>query len=120
MHRIWIALGALAGIFGVGMMAVATHEFGLRLAPAASGLVHTAVQMQMWHALALLLCGIRTERGGRGHWAAACFALGILGFCGGLYLRALGLPRLPGLVPLGGILLMLGWLLLALSALNKR
>ncbi len=101
------------------MAAAAAHGFGWRLAPASSGLVQTAVQMQMWHALALLFCGIRAERSGRSHWAAAAFALGILGFCGGLYLRAFGFPRLSGIVPFGGALLMLGWALLALSALRR-
>ena len=65
------------------------------------------------------------KRDGRGHWTAAAFALGILGFSGGLYLRAFDVPRLPGflshgITPIGGILLMLGWALLALSALRRR
>ena len=118
MYRLWIILGGLAGLTGVGMAAAAAHLLGPRLPQV--GLVQTGAQMQMWHALALLLCGIRAERGGKGHWAAAAFALGILAFSGGLYARAFGLPRLPGLVPLGGILLMLGWLLLTLSALRRR
>jgi len=125
MYRFWILLGGLAGLSGVGMAAAVAHGFGPRLGPAAMALAQTGIQMQMWHALALLLCGIRLERGGRGHWAAGAFSLGIILFSGGLYLRALGGPRLSafvpaGIVPAGGMLLLLGWLLLTLSALRRR
>ncbi|MSP30803.1 MAG: DUF423 domain-containing protein [Acetobacteraceae bacterium] len=124
MHRIWIFLGALAGLSGV-TMAAAGAWIWQALGPAASGLVQTATQMQMSHALALLFCGLSAERTGRGHWAAASFALGILVFCGGLYLRAFEFPRLlgispQGIIPIGGALLMLGWTLLAISALRPR
>jgi len=120
MHRVWIVLGGLAGLTGVGMAAATAHGFGPRLGPAALGWVHSGVEMQMWHGLALLLCGIRAERGGKGHWAAACFALGILAFSGGLYARALLGFRATGIIPFGGMLLMLGWLLLTFSALHRR
>jgi uncharacterized membrane protein YgdD (TMEM256/DUF423 family) len=76
--------------------------------------------MQGWHALALLAVGILAER--RPGWAVqaagTCFVLGMLGFCGALWVGALtGGPA--RLAPLGGTLLMLGWLLLALAALKR-
>jgi len=47
------------------------------------------------------------------------FFLGIIGFCGALFLRSAGLYSLVGLAPLGGVALMLGWIALAVS-LYKR
>jgi uncharacterized membrane protein YgdD (TMEM256/DUF423 family) len=120
MHRVWIALGSLAGLTAVAMAALAAH--GLEwLEPARLQMVRNGVEMHGWHALALLACGIWAER--RGGWlvhaAGFAFVLGILGFCGGLYALALSDLRLPGVPPTGGVLLMLGWLLLAASALRR-
>jgi len=121
MFRLWIFLGALAGLIAVGMEAAAAHALGPRIGPLALGLVRSADQMLGWHGLALLACGIWAER--RGGWlmhaAGFAFVLGILGFCGGLYALALSGLRLPGVPPTGGVLLMLGWLLLAASALRR-
>jgi uncharacterized membrane protein YgdD (TMEM256/DUF423 family) len=45
--------------------------------------------------------------------------IGILLFCGSLYIMALGLPRGLGLItPLGGVFMILGWLVLAWNALK--
>jgi uncharacterized membrane protein YgdD (TMEM256/DUF423 family) len=116
MTRLWIGLGAVAGLLAVAMAAVAAH--GLEaIGPARLGMVRNALQMQGWHALALLACGLWAPRGGRlADWAGAAFAVGLVLFCGGVYGLALaGLP-VAILAPVGGILLMVGWLLLAVSA----
>ena len=73
--------------------------------------------MQGWHALALLACGLWVPRGGRlADCAAAAFAAGIVLFCGGVYAVGLLGVRLPMMAPMGGTLLMVGWLLLGVSA----
>ena len=48
--------------------------------------------------------------------AGAAFAVGIVLFCGGVYAVGLGGVRLGMVAPTGGTLLMLGWLLLGMSA----
>ena len=43
--------------------------------------------------------------------------IGIVFFCGSLYVMALGLPRILGAItPIGGALMIAGWLLLAWNA----
>jgi uncharacterized membrane protein YgdD (TMEM256/DUF423 family) len=117
MQRTWIALGALAGLTAVAMAALAAHGLG-GLDPAALQIVRNAIQMHGWHALALLACGSWAPRGGTlTSWAGAAFAVGIVLFCGAVYALAPGGIRLPMVAPIGGTLLMLGWLLLGLSAL---
>ena len=79
MHRIWIALGSLAGLSGVAMAAYAAHGLPGRLTPDALEMVRSGAQMQLWHALALVLCGVwAAGRGGAlADWAGAAFVLGI-------------------------------------------
>lgn len=118
MARLWIGLGALAGLLAVAMAALAAH--GLEaIGPARLAMLRNAVQMQGWHALALLACGLWAARGGPlADWAGGAFAAGLLLFCGAVYAVALGGVSLGMLAPAGGLLLMLGWALLGLSAIR--
>jgi uncharacterized membrane protein YgdD (TMEM256/DUF423 family) len=118
MHRVWIALGSLAGLTAVAMAALAAH--GLEwLEPAGLQMVRNGVEMHGWHALALLACGLWAPRGGRlVDWAGTAFAVGLLLFCGAVYALALGGVHMAMLAPVGGLLLMLGWVLLGMSTLR--
>jgi uncharacterized membrane protein YgdD (TMEM256/DUF423 family) len=116
MTRLWIGLGALAGLMAVAMGAVTAHAIPDE---AARQIGHSAVEMQAWHALALLGTGLWAPRGGRlADAAGAAFVLGLLAFCGAVYALALAGVHSGPLAPTGGFLLMLGWALLGLSALR--
>ena len=117
----WIGLGALVGLATVAIAAGAAHALTARLGTSQLASVRSAVEIQGWHALALLFCGLWTGRGGAlAHAAAGCFAAGLLLFCAGVYAAALGGVRLPMMAPLGGTILMLGWALLAASTVFRR
>jgi len=109
------ALGVLFGAFGA-------HALKARLAPDALALWQTAVQYQMWHALALLAIGLAGLQSAPSAWlrASAMFlACGVVLFCGSLYALALGAPRGFGMAtPLGGTAFIAGWLSLAIWALR--
>ncbi len=118
MHRLWIGLGGLFGAGAVGMAAAAAHALA-GLSPGALHVVESGVQIQGWHALALIGCGVWSQRrGGLAHWAAAAFAIGTVLFCAAVYCVGLTGISLNAVAPTGGILLILGWLLLAASALR--
>lgn len=120
MTKLWIASGALAGFAAVALAAMAAHGLAW-LGPAALQMLRDALQIQGWHALALLFCGLWAPRGGRlVDLAGAAFALGLVLFCGAVYSLALGGPHLSAVAPIGGTLLLLGWALLFLSALRAR
>jgi uncharacterized membrane protein YgdD (TMEM256/DUF423 family) len=117
--RIWVAAGSLAGFGAVAMAAVAAHALPQRLEPRALAAVHGAIQMQGWHALALVLTGFLVAGGGPAllaNLAGGAFLLGMLLFCGSIYLADLAGIHLGPTAPAGGLLLMAGWLLLAASA----
>jgi uncharacterized membrane protein YgdD (TMEM256/DUF423 family) len=76
---------------------------------------HTAVEYQFWHALALLAVGgLSPVRGTRLLRACAvAFCVGTALFCGSLYALAFGAPHwLGAITPLGGLSLIVGWVLL--------
>jgi uncharacterized membrane protein YgdD (TMEM256/DUF423 family) len=70
----------------------------------------TAVDYQMWHALALLMISQRATESKSSHVAKYCFCAGILLFSGSLYCLSLNGPRWLGpITPIGGLLLISGW-----------
>ncbi|MDR3537660.1 MAG: DUF423 domain-containing protein [Acetobacteraceae bacterium] len=120
MQRLWIAFGALAGFGAVALSAVAAHALG-GLPAASVAMVRSGIEMEGWHALALFGVGLWAPRGGRlADAAGVAFAVGLLLFCGAVYALGLGGVSLGTVAPIGGTLLMLGWLLLGLSALRAR
>jgi uncharacterized membrane protein YgdD (TMEM256/DUF423 family) len=121
MHRIWLASGALAGAVAVALAAWLAHGAPARLDPARLGMAQSAAAMLGWHAPALLAAGLWAERrpGARlPHLAAAALAVGLLLFCGGVFGAVAGV-RLGPAAPVGGSLLIGGWLLLLLAALRR-
>ena len=120
MYRLWLITGALAGLIAVGLSAWAAHGLPARLEPARMAAVQNALTMQGWHALALLIAGCMAERGRRlANFAAAAFLVGMILFCGAVWVGALSGQSLGPIAPLGGMLLMLGWSLLALAAARR-
>lgn len=117
-------LGAgLNGAMGVAMGAWAAHGLQATLPAAAIEWIRTGAAQQLWHAAALLgLAAIAMLRPGR------LFALAGLGFAGGalifagtLYLYALaGLGWIVALAPVGGLLMIGGWVAVILAAIRWR
>ncbi len=117
------ALMALATIFG----ALGAHALPGRLTPAQLQIYDTAVRFQFFQALGLLVLGAVARAGYSNGLRAAALLLvgGIVAFCGSLYLLAfqitLGAPLVAGLAtPLGGILLIGGWLVFAVTSWRAR
>jgi uncharacterized membrane protein YgdD (TMEM256/DUF423 family) len=79
--RLWIGAGSLIGFTAVAMAAGTAHGLPERIDAASLQMVRNAVQMQGWHALALLFTGLWAARGGIAvHLAGAAFVAGVLLF----------------------------------------
>jgi uncharacterized membrane protein YgdD (TMEM256/DUF423 family) len=118
--RVWMAVGALVGAGAVGMAAYAAHA---AVDPVRARALASAVQMQGWHALALVAVGLfglsLPDGGGLVHAAGALFLAGLVLFCGAVYVPLFGGPGLGMVAPVGGSLLILGWLVFAVGALRS-
>jgi uncharacterized membrane protein YgdD (TMEM256/DUF423 family) len=118
--KLWIVIGGLTGAIAVAMAAAAAHALPGRLDAHGMDIVRSGIQMQGWHALALLAVGLWVPRGGvLANCAGAAFAVGLVLFCGAVYLLALAGIETGPAAPVGGVSLMIGWLLLAASALRR-
>jgi uncharacterized membrane protein YgdD (TMEM256/DUF423 family) len=129
----WLIAGALAGGFGVILGAYSAHglnEQFVRLGYEGEELAHrhanfeTAVRYQMIHALAIVAVALALDRYPRPAWrlAAWAFLVGIMVFSGLLYILALASDDfrwLGAIVPIGGLLLVAGWMALAFGAMGR-
>ena len=102
--------------------AFAAHGLKERLAPQMLAVFETGARYQMYHAFALFAAAWAAARWpGRVFGAAgALFVIGIVLFCGSLYLLALTGARWLGVItPLGGLAFLTGWLCLIWGAATK-
>jgi uncharacterized membrane protein YgdD (TMEM256/DUF423 family) len=82
----------------------------------------TAVTYHFYHVFALLATGILMELqpGKRQRYAAVCFLVGTLLFSGSLYaLCFVDIGKVGMITPVGGVFLIGGWVMLALSFARK-
>lgn len=110
-----VALGALNAAIAVAAGAFGAHGLRERLEPRALEIFETAARYQIYHALALILCGVIATRGAT--TAGWLFQAGIIVFSGSLYALALtGVKGLGAITPLGGLAFLVGWGWLAWTA----
>ena len=113
MDRIWLIWAGFHGFISVAFGAFGAHALKTRLEPDLLQHVETGARYEMYGALALLACAALAAKLDVKN-AAWCLALGSLIFSGSLYALALTGARWFGAItPLGGLLLLLGWGLLA-------
>ncbi len=121
--RTFMMLSGVLGALAVGMGAFGAHGLrgkleGLDDGAKRLGWWETAAQYHLMHAVALGLAAFVLSKAssGMGHAAGYAFLGGVLIFSGTLYAMALGGPRWLGAVtPIGGLALIVGWVLLAVA-----
>jgi uncharacterized membrane protein YgdD (TMEM256/DUF423 family) len=116
--RVWLTLASLWGLIAVAAGAFGAHGVA---DPKAKAWLETGGHYQMIHALAVFACYVawRLLQSPAAAIAAWLFLIGALLFSGSLYLMAFGGPRALGAVtPIGGVLLLAGWAVLAWSCLT--
>ncbi len=121
MGRVLLGAGALLGFLGVAAGAFGAHAMRTKLAPERLDNWKTAADYQLWHALATIAAGFAVMRWATGAATAAgwCFVAGTIVFSGSLYALAVTDERkLGAITPIGGVLLLIGWALLAVAAIR--
>jgi uncharacterized membrane protein YgdD (TMEM256/DUF423 family) len=116
---IWIFLGAVGGALAVVAGAFGAHGLAARLGPRELQLWETAARYLMYGSFALISLGLYGAQGARRgiDTAGWCLLAGSAVFSGTVFGLALGGPRWLGAVtPLGGALMIAGFLIFAWAA----
>lgn len=123
MNRVYFMLGAALGGLAVAAGAYGAHKLGRYPENAAAAIYETGVRYHFIHALALLAVSRAMEAwpGMAARFSGICMTAGIILFSGSLYLHAaVGVKWVARLTPVGGLLLICGWLLLAAAPFRSR
>ena len=121
--RFFALCGALAGALTVMAGAFGAHALKARLTAEQLATYETAVRFQMLFVVGLFAAAwLHGRQPSRVTVAAGlCQLVGMLCFCGALYVLALTVPRHAAVfAPLGGLTAIVGWLLLAYAAWRLR
>lgn len=122
MAIIFAMLGVIIGAFGAHKLKEVITDQNLLSS------FETGVRYQFYHALALGLAGILFAFFPNTYinYAVYCFIIGIILFSGSIYLLVLmkstqdiGLGKLGLITPIGGLVMIVGWVLLLIGVLKK-
>ena len=128
MQKIFVILGSILAGLGVALGAFGAHGLKKIVPPETVASYQTGVQYQMYHAFALLVVGLLSERMSRNlmNWSGAFFVLGIVLFSGSLYLLAslkamnkVGVSGIGIITPIGGLMFLAGWVFLLVAIIKK-
>ncbi|MER2263029.1 MAG: DUF423 domain-containing protein [Psychrobacillus sp.] len=120
--KFFIIAGAINGFLSVALGAFGAHLLEGRVADKYLATWETAVQYQMFHALALVAIGILMSSKLWGpvsqlNTAGYLILAGIVIFSGSLYVLSLtGIGILGAITPIGGVAFLIGWIMLIVAA----
>ncbi len=124
MYKSFLFIAALLGALSVVLGAFGAHALKKVVPEDALQIFETAVRYQFYHVFALALAGILFQSYPNQfiRWAGICFIIGIVLFCGSLYMLMYAKAiqsssfRWAGpITPLGGLFFIAGWIFLAIG-----
>lgn len=120
-YQMWLLVGALSGFLVVALGAFGAHALKGTLASYGRDIYEKAVLYQMFHTVALLAVGILQRQNAAFAPAGWLFLIGMILFCGSLYVLAItGVKWLGAITPFGGLAFLAGWLWLAYLLLREN
>lgn len=127
MRKKILVTASIFGIMAVILGAFGAHALKKILTEAQQVSFETGVRYQMYHALVLLFLGttkVLSETAKK--WLWYCFLIGVLLFSGSIYFlatndyTAFDFKTIALLTPLGGVFLIVGWLILMIKFLKNK
>lgn len=117
-----ISIAAIFGFIGVAFGAFGAHALKDKFSePKYAKNWETAVSYQFTHTFAIALTGVLMNTLGESSslsTAMWCFTIGTVIFSGSLYVLSLtGIKKLGAITPIGGVLMLVGWVSLLIAVL---
>lgn len=122
-----VILGAFLMALTIGLGAFGAHGLKALVASTSLETFETGVRYQMYHSLAIVMLGLANMvPGSVKKWSVRLFVFGMILFSGSLYLLTfqnvweVDLSVVGPITPLGGLLLISGWVLLGIRLLTMN
>jgi uncharacterized membrane protein YgdD (TMEM256/DUF423 family) len=110
-NRTLLTIAGTLGFSAVLLGAFGAHGLRDKVAPPMLEIYRTGALYHLVHAVVVLAVALAADRLRRPRLVAGLFTAGIAIFSGTLYLLAItGVTKLGAVTPIGGVLLMAGWL----------
>ncbi len=121
-HNVIISLGSFNAALAIAFGAFAAHGLEGHIDERSIQVFNTAADFHFWHAIGLIVVGLIAKTLSNTNFTLVVWimTLGILLFCGSLYILSVtGIRWLGAITPFGGISFMIAWLLLAWKSLRQ-
>ncbi len=121
--RFMLIFAAMSGFVYVAFGAFGAHVLSKSIGAAELEWIHTGLQYQAFHTLAILGLAVAMQRRISiwFYWSSVFLALGTVLFSGSLYCLALSQLRLWAFVtPVGGVSFLAGWVLMLIGAIRLK
>ncbi|NIF23243.1 MULTISPECIES: DUF423 domain-containing protein [Pantoea] len=121
--RAMFIFAAISGFVLVAFGAFGAHVLSKSLGATEMAWIHTGLEYQAWHTLAIIGLGSAMLRRANiwFYWSSALLALGTVLFSGSLYCLALShLKVWVFITPVGGMFFLIGWLVMLVGALRLK
>jgi len=115
--RLFATMAALLGLTGIILAALGSHLVDMKGLLGAADIWQTASVIHLFQAAGLLgfSAWLNTSDSRPLLWACGMLLAGTVVFCGSLYLKVASAGAFTGVAPLGGAIMMLGWLLAGIA-----
>ena len=124
MSRLAIILGAGNAALAILLGAFAAHGLENTLSERMLTIFHTAVDYHLYHALGLIIVGLLLQQQFNTRLlniSLGLMLLGILLFCGSLYILSVtGITWLGAITPIGGLAFIVSWLTVLIAYLKTN
>jgi uncharacterized membrane protein YgdD (TMEM256/DUF423 family) len=128
MNKQFLSIAAMLGALSVVLGAFAAHKLKEMVSPDTVVVFETGVRYQFYHVFALLMVALLSQKYSNA-WmnrAGNCFIMGIVLFCGSLYLitamkaaEYVSLKYVGVVTPIGGLFFIAGWICLWIGVTRK-
>ncbi len=128
MHKGFLKIASFVGALSVALGAFGAHGLKGHISDFAFSIFETSVRYQFYHVFALLTSGILFKEFPNGlvRWSGRLFVIGIILFCGSLYMltyfKAFVIPGydwIGAITPVGGVSFIAGWICLMAGVFGK-
>lgn len=121
--KLFLSLGSISGFLAVMIGAFGAHGLKDKMTEEMMAIYKTGVEYHFYHTLALLIVGVIALHCKSALLTASGWSMvaGILIFSGSLYVLPMtGITKLGAITPIGGLVFIIGWILLAVAVLTSR